>query len=76
MSTIAVSRQKWVEIRGRIKEDHGAATAMLKTRMKTELGFVYREYREWLKKEERYHEDIRLDFYDDQKEILFRLKYL
>jgi hypothetical protein len=48
---------------------------LMRTKMKSVLGFTVRFNNYW-------HEDIKvrhtvyLDFFDDQKETLFRLKYL
>jgi hypothetical protein len=44
-------------------------------KMKTVLGFTVRENNYWDDDVERRH-IVYLDFFDDQKEIIFRLKYL
>lgn len=93
MSTIILEVKDWLDIRDRIRAEHGDSMVIISYKLKRELGFTVRSYSEWragwdprfgepnwgMKEVEdpKYlHEDIRLDFYDDALETMFRLKYL
>lgn len=72
----------WSDIYAKILEEFGIGMA-LRTRLRRELGFSYRHYQEWITfdrsgdRERKYcEEQIRLDFYDEQAQSWFQLKYL
>ena len=72
----------WSDIYAKILEEFGMGMA-LRTRLRRELGFSYRHYQEWITfdrsgdRERKYcEEQIRLDFYDEQAQSWFQLKYL
>ncbi len=75
MSTIILTHQKWDTLKDRITVDYGKTMLMVSFKLKRELGFTVREHREWDQANRRTIQDIRLDFFDDQLETLFRLKY-
>jgi hypothetical protein len=75
--TIVLSTKAWRSLQERIIEDYGRATLMISWRLKATLGFSVREHT-WYEDVDgfmdRFH-DIRLDFYDEQLQTLFLLKY-
>jgi len=76
MSTIVLTHQEWDKIKVRIDADYGRTMRMISWKLKRELGFTVRDYRAFDAVTSSYTQDIRLDFYDDQHEVIFRLKYL
>lgn len=74
MSTITLTTREWYLIKNRIATDHGKSMIMLSARLKREMGFIVREHTAY--DTEGYTRDIRLDFYDEHSETMFRLKYL
>lgn len=84
MSVIKLSQFEWDSILVKIENDYGKATALIRAAMRRELGFTPRTHRFWKPDEGtgvydgygNYVEEIHLDFYDDAKETMFRLKYL
>lgn len=74
---ITLERHVWRKIEAQLKEDYKERPSifLLRSVMKRELGFTVRQNNYW-------HEDVNvrhtvyLDFFDDQKETLFILKYL
>lgn len=76
-NTIVLSEKEWTPIRKRLKEDYAWKPSVLLIResMKRELGFTVRSHEEWDSRIG-YTVSICLDFYNDQQETLFRLKYL
>ena len=72
----------WADVYSKILQDYGRGM-MVRTRLRRELGFTYRHYQEWITfdrsgdRERKYCEDqVHLDFYDDQAQSWFQLKYL
>ena len=87
MKTIKLTSDEWTMIRKRLLEEYHWKPSVFAIRevMKRELGFVTRYHREWCPEDGpagsydghgEYVEQIHLDFYDDNMETLFRLKYL
>jgi hypothetical protein len=75
--SIHLSTDEWKKIRRRIKEEYQIdkpSILLIKSVLKRELGFSVRLHSEWANDNRR--ESIYLDFYDDTKETMFRLKYL
>lgn len=75
--SISLSAKEWYNIRRRIKQDYDWKPSVLIIRetMKRELGFTTRYHKSY-DEQTGYIETIWLDFYDDNMETLFRLKYL
>lgn len=71
-NTIRMSSKEWKPIRQRLKEEYQWKPSVLMIRecMRRELGFVIRIHHT------NGPEQVCLDFYDDNLETLFRLKYL
>ena len=84
MSVIKLSQFEWDNILVRIEHDYGKAVALIRTVMRRELGCTPRTHRFWKPQEGAgvydgygdYVVERHLDFYDDTKETMFRLKYL
>lgn len=83
--SIKLSLDEWINIRKVLKEEYQwkPSVMAIRTVMKRELGFTIRFHTEWntsdtLKYQfNMQREDcVYLDFYDDAKETMFRLKYL
>jgi len=72
--TLTLSVRNWQLLQERIIEDYGRATMLISWRTKATLGFTVREHRD-------YDQDgwqfttIRLDFYDEQLQTVFLLRY-
>ena len=72
----------WHDIYSKILTDFGMGMAV-RTRLRRELGFTYRTHQHWVTfdytggRERKYCEDqVHLDFYDEQAQSWFQLKYL
>jgi len=76
--TITLTHQQWRNLKEKIAEDYGRATIMISWRLKANLGFTIREHVDyqsgandgWIT-----GNTIRLDFWDEQLQTLFLLKY-
>ena len=73
---------EWSDIYARILKDFGRGM-MVRTRMRRELGFSYREHQAWFKVPSKgghvhkYCENqVHLDFYTSSAQSWFQLKYL
>lgn len=84
MSTIILKLEEWRNIKEKIAERHGKSILLISWRLRRELGFTIRVHTEDVRKSppnEEFplycrQETIRLDFYDDSAETMFRLTYL
>lgn len=86
MKTIILSEKEWSRIHRVLatKYKDKPSVMLMKTVMKRELGFTVRRHREWVEygksdpwaSTSGYVWTIRLDFYNDELETLFRLTYL
>ena len=72
----------WNAIYSRILADFGMGMAV-RTRLRRDLGFTYRNHQEWITfditngRPRKYcEEQIHLDFYSEQAQSWFQLKYL
>ena len=72
----------WSDIYSKILADFGMGMAV-RTRLRRELGFTYRLHQEWIEfdrsgdRPRRYcEEQVHLDFYSEQAQSWFQLKYL
>jgi hypothetical protein len=72
---ITLSKHEWSIVRNNIEEKHGKATAMIREKMRRELGFCPR-FAEARYVKHTYIEDVHLDFFDDAAETMFRLQWL
>jgi hypothetical protein len=76
--SIQFTMEEWVQLRLKMTKDHGLKPSvfMIREVMKRELGFTTRVHRQWDPGMVNYQEHVLLDFWNDQKETFFRLKYL
>ena len=72
----------WSAIYSKILADFGMGMAV-RTRLRRELGFTYRHHQEWITfditngRPRKYcEEQVHLDFYSEQAQSWFQLKYL
>lgn len=75
--TLVLSTRQWHLLQERIVEDYGRATLLISWRLKAQLGFSVREHT-WYEDVDGFMDrfnDIRLDFYDEQLQTLFLLRY-
>lgn len=77
MPTLKLTTSQWQQIRAELHTEHPNSVFMLKSKMKSVLGFVVREHNEWVIKPDGNYGDhsIRLDFYSENKYTMFLLKF-
>ena len=86
---VKLSNSKWQSIRRQLKEDYPPSVLLIRDSMKRELGFTTRLKQFNAKSDDiseiycldgevirEYNWFIVLDFFDEQKQMLFKLKYL
>jgi hypothetical protein len=76
MTTLVLEHKKWTAIRQRIDADYGIVVGMVSWRLKETLGFTVRHHTGHSARNERWEDDIRLDFANEDAATFFRLKYL
>jgi len=76
--SIQFTVEEWTQLRLKIAKDHELKPSvfMIREVMVRELGFTTRMHRQWDPGMVNYQEHVLLDFWNDEKEIFFRLKYL
>jgi hypothetical protein len=77
MKTIVLSVEQWQRIRAELHTEHPKSVFMLRSKMRSVLGFTVREHNEWIiKPDGGYGEhSIHLDFYSERKYTMFILKF-
>lgn len=71
---VVLKSSEWDPIRQSIQEIYGDSMVMIREKMKAELGFTVRRQSDYTNGYRR--ETVYLDFYNEAKETMFRLKYL
>ena len=81
--SIKLTDKEWKKIRVQLQEEYNwkPSVFMIREVMRRELGFTTRYHREWVPDHGydgygRYEDLIFLDFFNDEQETFFRLKYL
>jgi len=77
--SIQFTMEEWVQLKLKMTKDQElekASVFMIREVMKRELGFTTRMHRQWDPGMVNYQEHVLLDFWNDEKETFFRLKYL
>ena len=75
MSTLKITVDQWQRIRAELHTEHPKSVFMLKSKMRTVLGFTVREHQEWVEvKEEFYKEPDWLNpgqegFYKNKRQV-------
>lgn len=75
---ITLTKKEWNKLRARLAEEYPRSYLLIREKCRCELGFVTRDHKQWkLGDYGRWEveEIVYLDFYDDAKETMFRLKY-
>jgi hypothetical protein len=73
--TLILSHIAWHTLREKIIEDYGRTTIMISWRLRETLGFTVREHHDYNQDDWKARQTIRLDFWDDQMQTMFLLKY-
>jgi len=90
MTTIKLEEHEWQAIKADLEKRYPKSVMLVRTKMKSELGFTVREHRGWIKDpnydpqyafgseydSKIYKVSIHLDFYSEGAATMFRLKYL
>lgn len=77
--TIQFTVEEWENVKIKISKEYDdlkPSVFMIREVMKRELGFTTRIHRKWNPEMIHYQEIVMLDFWNDEKETFFRLKYL
>ena len=76
--SIQFTMEEWVQLKLKMTKDHELKPSvfMIREVMKRELGFTTRMHSQWDPGMVNYQEHVLLDFWNDEKETFFRLKYL
>ena len=76
--SIQFTPEEWVQLKLKMTKDQELKPSvfMIREVMKRELGFTTRMHRQWDPGMVNYQEHVLLDFWNDEKETFFRLKYL
>ena len=76
--SIQFTMEEWVQLKLKMTKDYELKPSvfMIREVMKRELGFTTRVHRQWDPGMVNYQEHVVLDFWNDEKETFFRLKYL
>ena len=84
---IVLSPEQWLKLRAKLSQDYPRSVTMIRWKMKEVLGFVDREYEEWVEYADTASrrrsglgtkhciQTICLDFYNEPKRTMFMLKY-
>ncbi len=87
MKALVLTEKEWLDVSKLIAKQYPKSVFLIRSRMKTVLGFTPREHTDWLgyydnvskedKKARRhgYKKSIHLDFYSEQQRTMFLLKY-
>lgn len=75
--TITLTVDEWTQLRKRLKQEYNwkPSIFMIRSVVARELGFTTRYHQEYIENVGM-KETVALDFFDDNLETLFRLKYL
>jgi len=72
---ITLSKSSWKIISEQIRKDYNPSVILIRSKMKSVLGFTPREHTEWSLVDDHYNTTVRLDFFDEQKRVMFLLRY-
>lgn len=77
MKPVVLTVRQWQTIRSILHEEHPRTVFMLRSKMRSVLGFTVREHKSFVQKPDGgYYEDvIHLDFYSENKRTMFLLKF-
>ena len=72
---IILTTEEWINIRNRIRNEHGLTTTMISWKLKEKLGFTVRLHEQYSVTSRQYVYQTCLDFYNEPKRTMFLLKY-
>lgn len=72
---VELTHTRWNSLYKKILKDYPPSVALIRSRMKEQLGFVNRDYREYNKATHEYKNCVMLDFYSEKKRTFFLMKY-
>ena len=77
MKPVILTVRQWRDIRKQLQEEYPKTVFMLRSKMRTVLGFTVREHKEFVPKMDGgYNEmQIHLDFYSQNKRTMFLMKF-
>jgi hypothetical protein len=77
MKPVMLSVNQWQAIRKQLQEEYPKTVFMLRSKMRSVLGFTVREHKEFVPKMDGgyYDFEIHLDFYSENKRTMFLLKF-
>lgn len=73
--TFTISMNNWLLLREQIRQHYGDSMILLSSKMRRELGFTPRRYSFFNSNTFTYNDVMCLDFWDDQLQTMFLLKY-
>ena len=76
---IEISHAQWNTLREKMLEDYPPSVTLIRSKMKSKLGFTNREYRDWDDSVGKCGDwrkyCVMLDFYSEKKRTFFIMKY-
>jgi hypothetical protein len=76
---IELSKSQWAKLYEQLKKDYPPSVMLIRDKMRSKLGFVDREYKDWddnIGKYGGWHKNcVMLDFYSKKKRTWFIMKY-
>jgi hypothetical protein len=77
MKPVVLSVSQWQDIRKQLQAEYPKTVFMIRSKMRSVLGFTVREHKEFVPKMDGGYYDfqIHLDFYSENKRTMFLLKF-
>lgn len=77
MKPVVLTIPQWQTIRSQLQEEHPKTVFMLRSKMRSVLGFTVREHKEFVPKMDGGYYDmaIHLDFFSENKRTMFLMKF-
>ncbi len=77
MRPVILTPDQWKKIRNQLHEEHPKTVFMLRSKMRSVLGFTVRDHRAFVPKMDGgyYDLEVHLDFYSENKRTMFLLKF-
>jgi hypothetical protein len=72
---LKISKNNWVKLKARLKMDYPLSVTLVRSKMRSVLGFTDRSYKEWNENELCMDRYVYLDFFDEKKKTMLILKY-
>jgi hypothetical protein len=77
MKPVVLSVDQWKDIRKQLQDEYPKTVFMIRSKMRSVLGFTVREHKEFVPKMDGGYYDfqIHLDFFSENKRTMFLLKF-